>query len=246
MSKSDKAIFWDFDGTLAHARHIWSKSMFAALTSCCPGHMIPYEAIRECTHALYPWSKPENDYRDCVGDRWWPFMYSQISAAYCRLGVCGEIADKAARMVRGMVLDVKKHSLYPDTLYILRFCANHGYKNYVLSNNYPELETLVLQLGLLEHFDGIFVSALIGYDKPCAEIFEYALERAGYPRVCCMVGDNPLADIAGAKACGIPAALVHSSGECGADFYAATLSDLTRLFCHDSQLSYGSTHVAPP
>ena len=63
------------------------------------------------------------------------------------------------------------------------------------------------------YFEEYFLSANIGYEKPRAEIFQYALEKTGNPEVCYMVGDNPISDVKGAQAVGMKTILVHKKAE---------------------------------
>ena len=82
----------------------------------------------------------------------------------------------------------------------------------ILSNHVPELPALVAALGLDDLVESIFTSAVIGYDKPHPEAFRHALRASGDPASRWMVGDNPVADVAGAEALGIPAVLIRTAG----------------------------------
>jgi FMN phosphatase YigB (HAD superfamily) len=55
----------------------------------------------------------------------------------------------------------------------------------------------------------IFASAVTGWEKPNPRFFRHALQAVGNPSRVWMVGDNPIADVAGAEAVGIPALLVR-------------------------------------
>ena len=85
---------------------------------------------------------------------------------------------------------------------VLQTLKDRGYKHYLISNNYPELDVLMGQLGLSEYFEAQIISGKIGFDKPRREIFEYALRQAGNPESFYMIGDNLKDDIHGSKACG--------------------------------------------
>jgi putative hydrolase of the HAD superfamily len=76
----------------------------------------------------------------------------------------------------------------------------------------PELPALVGALGLEDLIDGVYTSAAIGYDKPHPEAFRHALRESGDPARRWMVGDNPVADVKGAQALGIPALLIRTAG----------------------------------
>jgi putative hydrolase of the HAD superfamily len=105
--------------------------------------------------------------------------------------------------------------VFDDTRAGLAATAAAGWRNVVLSNHIPELETLVTQLGLADLVERVFSSACTGYEKPHPEAFGIAPRAEGNPRRRWMVGDNPLADVEGAEALGIPAILVRTSGSAG-------------------------------
>jgi putative hydrolase of the HAD superfamily len=57
----------------------------------------------------------------------------------------------------------------------------------------------------------VLISGDLGVAKPAAAIFRQALARVGVaPAEALMIGDQPLADVAGARAVGIPAVLVRT------------------------------------
>jgi len=60
-----------------------------------------------------------------------------------------------------------------------------------------------------EDVERIFNSAQTGYEKPHPEAFRGVLDALGGAEKIWMVGDNGDADVAGAKAAGIPAVLVR-------------------------------------
>jgi putative hydrolase of the HAD superfamily len=85
----------------------------------------------------------------------------------------------------------------------------------MFSNHVPELSALASALDLAGQFDRILTSALLGYEKPNPRAFELALDACGHPGEVWMVGDSPIADVAGAEALGIPAILVRSGTSLG-------------------------------
>ncbi len=80
----------------------------------------------------------------------------------------------------------------------------------IVSNHVPELPALVSQLGLANHVDAVLTSAEHGYEKPHPGAFRIALRAAGAPTSVWMVGDNPIADIAGAAQVGVPGVLTRT------------------------------------
>ncbi|MGI6095844.1 MAG: HAD family hydrolase [Lachnospiraceae bacterium] len=219
-----KAIFWDFDGTLVYSEHMWSNCMYRILKRYWPDTPLRIEDLRSTGIVLYTWDEPEKDNRKLVGDAWWAYTEERFWQAYRLAGVPQEIALRASQDMRSEILKVENYRLYQDACDTLSACREKGYENYLLSNNYPELEVIVKELGLMPYFDGLVISAVVGYDKPREEFFRIGLEMAGYPSVCYMVGDNLRADIAGGNQMSMTTILVHRK-ETGQENYC--FSDLS-------------------
>jgi putative hydrolase of the HAD superfamily len=64
-------------------------------------------------------------------------------------------------------------------------------------------------MGIDRHFAGVYTSALIGYEKPRKEIYQFVLDRISDRSNVWMVGDNEVADAFGAENAGIRAVLVR-------------------------------------
>lgn len=225
----NKAIFWDFDGTLVVSRTLWSRSVWEALREQVEDTGVTVDDIRPLLRTCYPWDVPERDFSSVTGDLWWEYMTRCFIGAYEQLGVSPADAAAAGRQVRQRILRTENYTLYPDAAAVLQDALDAGYRNYVLSNNYPELDAVIRELGIAGYFSGIFVSARIGYDKPRREIFEYALKTAGYPGKRLMVGDNPRADIEGARPFGMTTILVHNAEDSAADYTFENLSEIVRV-----------------
>jgi putative hydrolase of the HAD superfamily len=222
----NKALFWDFDGTLAYCKRGWTKSMADTLEFF--GYTFDYQDVKAHMSAGFTWHGPEKDYTNVIGDKWWDFIFRYLNKLYVKLNITGDF-DELNNHLRDIFLSPDNYVLYDDTEPTLKKCRQAGFKNFILSNNYPELYEIVKALGLGGYFDGCVVSANIGFEKPRKEIFEYALKAAGYPDSCYMIGDNPDADVKGAKAAGIPAILVHTPGPGGADFSFKNLTGVAEL-----------------
>ena len=110
-----------------------------------------------------------------------------------------------------MYVDARYWTVFDDTRPALQRLRDHGYRNVIVSNHVPELGDLVVRLGLGDLIDDVLTSAVTGYEKPHPGMFEMALELVGHPDRVWMVGDNPVADVAGAEAVGIPAVLVRGA-----------------------------------
>lgn len=121
---------------------------------------------------------------------------------------------------------------YPESEGLLEELRSMGLKLYVVSNWDVLLESVLADLGWKGYFDGIVVSAVVGAEKPDGGIFEEALRISGdlarRDRVV-HVGNDPVADIEGASACGIDTVHVVRNGEASAPGATYTLPDLRGL-----------------
>ena len=224
-----KVICWDFDGTLVHSEHLWSGSVFHALNETVAEHNILFTDIRRCMATGFTWHTPYEDYSKMTGEKWWDFMNAHIYKSYISLGIAPNLAREATDKVRGIIKKKQNYNFYPDTIAALEIARAKGYKNVLLSNNYPDLLEVLDALDLTKHFDHLIISALVGYDKPRAEIFEIA--KGLYPNAdFLMVGDNPYADIEGGKAAGMKTALVHKGNNDKADFCFDDLLSIFNVF----------------
>ena len=98
--------------------------------------------------------------------------------------------------------------VYPEELIpmLMRFRAL-GYRLAVITNGGVEIQQRKIDvMGIGELFDHIAISEAEGVTKPDPEIFRRTLERLGEAATSAVhVGDNPRADIAGAKDAGLRA-----------------------------------------
>ena len=223
----NKVLFWDFDGTLVHSNSLWSNSVFSVLRRSMPECPVSFDEIRYHMKEGFTWHTPESDFRHLTDDRWWDFMTNRFSHIYQQFGIPRSEADRIARLVKPEILRTENYTLYDDAVPILETCVKRGYRNVIVSNNYPELQEVMAGLDLSRYFEDFIISGKVGYDKPRKEIFVIALQRTGYPDHCFMIGENPFADVYGANQAGIGSILVHSRpDDCvvpamnGVEFYA--------------------------
>ncbi|MGH2807078.1 MAG: HAD family hydrolase [Actinomycetota bacterium] len=208
---SDKVVFWDFDGTLAHREGYWSGTVYRVLSELEPDHGIEHDELRKGFRDTFPWHAPNDPHPHLSDpDEWWARIDSTMHAALVSAGLSEGAATRIVAASRAPLVDPASWEVFPDAAPALRRVREAGWANYVLSNHAPELPEIVTGTGLGEHIDGAVTSATAGYEKPHPEIFRAALRHAGDPRDAWMVGDNPMADVAGAELVGIPAILVRT------------------------------------
>jgi putative hydrolase of the HAD superfamily len=204
-----RVVLWDFDGTLAFRDGMWRGCLVDALTEIAPGHCLVGADVAPGLHDGFPWHRPQTGHPDLnTPDAWWDALRPLFVKAYVGAGVDARLAALAATGVRAHYTDASRWTVFPDSVAALEELAAAGWLHVVVSNHVPELDGLLRHLGLGRYFAAVVNSSLVGWEKPHPRIFELALDRAGRPERVWMVGDNPVADVAGARTLGIPGILV--------------------------------------
>ena len=118
--------------------------------------------------------------------------------------------------VTDAMLAALRFEVYPEVPATLRALRAAGLRLVVVSNWDVSLPAVLADLGLAELLDGVITSGALGIPKPAPAIFRAALELAETPaRLALHVGDSPALDVAGARAAGIAAVLLHRPGAAG-------------------------------
>lgn len=222
-----KAIFWDFDGTLVHPNQSFFDSLKAALAE--NKYNISDDEIWAVLKDACTWYNFDITYPDKTGEQWWVSFFEKFEPLFEKYQISSLNRENIKTRFRAQILGFDHYVLYDDAKSVLEACIRKGYKNYIISNNYPELADAIHHFGLEKYFTECFVSANIGYEKPRKEIFQIALEKAGYPEVCYMIGDNPVADVLGGKAAGMKTILVHHEDRHEEDHNCKVLAEILQL-----------------
>jgi putative hydrolase of the HAD superfamily len=205
------AILWDFDGTLATRPGLWSACVVEVLDEHMPGHGVTQQQVAGFLNSGFPWHDWEKVHDNlCNPQDWWEPVLALIADAMIGVGVGPDAAASLAPRFRESFVDPARWHVFPDSLEALRLSGSAGWRNVIVSNHVPELPDLVTDLGLAGHLHAVVNSAEHGYEKPRPEAFRLALDAAGDPATAWMVGDNPIADIAGAAQAGIPGVLTRA------------------------------------
>lgn len=225
----NKVLFWDFDGTLVYSESLWTGSVYNALLNHIEDTDITIEDIRPYMRTGFTWHSYNSDHTSFIERAWWEQLEKHFCYIFTTFGIDEKTAENISKDVRDIILDVSKYNLYEDTILALQGALDKGYCSYIISNNYPELDQTLEKLNLDKYFKDYIISGKIGYDKPRKEIFDAALKISGKPDKCFMIGDNPIADIIGAKNMGIPAILVHRDAISNADYKFDNLKDILNV-----------------
>ncbi|MBI1923670.1 HAD family hydrolase [Candidatus Poribacteria bacterium] len=210
MSRANRVILWDFDGTLVYQVGAWPGTLVEVLDEHEPNHGITLHQIRPFLRDGFPWHRPSVPHPELsTPAAWWKALNPLFVRAYEGVGIMSHRAMALARLVREHYLDVTRFRLFEDTRDTLIKLDSSGWKHTILSNHVPELAQIVEGIGLGDLISHVVNSAVIGFEKPHPEAFQIALRTSGDPTRVWMVGDNPEADALGAEAVGIPAILVR-------------------------------------
>jgi len=147
------------------------------------------------------------------GHRWHQHMYRRLLALAETPGDSDLLDEAAAVILREHRLSNAWRRVGAGVRASLTRLRAAGLKLAVVSNSEGTIEQMLIEIELRDVFDAVVDSAVVGITKPDPRIFRIALDRlAVSPAEAIMVGDSPSADIAGAHAAGIRAALLDPHG----------------------------------
>ncbi len=139
---------------------------------------------------------------------WWSAVVQQTLGAGSAPGFSACFAELYAHYARARAWRV-----FPEVVDALRALRARGLRLAVVSNFDHRLEALLAGLGLAPFLDGVVLSARAGVAKPAPAIFRMALAGLGVPPVAALhCGDGVAADVEGARAAGLRAALLDRTG----------------------------------
>lgn len=82
-----------------------------------------------------------------------------------------EKVDKRSKLLFNELWCKGDRALYPETIEVLEYFKNKGYKIGVISDTSPSLQYSIEQLGIAKYFDCFIASSLVGAGKPNPIIF---------------------------------------------------------------------------
>lgn len=122
---------------------------------------------------------------------------------------------------------------YKDTYEVLEALRQH-YKLVLLTNGtIVGQRKKINQMNFKNHFDELYVSEEIGYQKPDTRTFQHVIEQTGFlASEIAYVGDHIINDMMGSKQAGMTSILVSvrtPKDLSNVDFWVSNLSELKRL-----------------
>lgn len=212
MSDMRRHLLWDFDGTLAHREGMWSGALCDAIGRHCPNSGITPEHVRPYLSTGFPWHTPDVEHCHLSsGPVWWSELIPVFVKALSHLGLSESSHKLIAEAVRDEYLRIDSWRPASDAIEVLKLLRAEGWGHVIISNHVPELQTIVAGLGLGPYFERVYSSAQLGVEKPNPAFLHRVLTSLGNPISAWVIGDSVRADIAAARAAGLPSILVGSS-----------------------------------
>ncbi|MFQ5892046.1 MAG: TIGR02253 family HAD-type hydrolase [Candidatus Methanofastidiosia archaeon] len=115
---------------------------------------------------------------------------------------------------------------FKDTIPTLIHLREVGLKLAIITNGRPEKQwEKILRLSLQHFFDYVFISELVGFEKPDSRIYEFALKEMGIEPENALMIDDKAKDLKGALELGMKSVLIGKSSQ-DVDFEIKKLSDI--------------------
>jgi putative hydrolase of the HAD superfamily len=224
-------LIWDFDGTLATRKGLWSQTLADVARESCAGAQFSPEDFAPHLQTGFFWHDAATAHTHIKSaDDWWTEMAPVLCGAMQRtVGSSYEAARRLLPQIRDAYLDVRRWHVFADVEPCLRAVAAQGWCNVMLTNHVPELAQILEGLGLAAHFAAVCNSADTGYEKPHPSAFTCMRAMLTKPETVWMIGDNYHVDIVGAGAASIPAVLVRKQHP-DAEFFYRGLDSLPSFF----------------
>ena len=170
-----KAIFFDRDGTLTYyvqEKINWRDRLIEEWSG--KPFELPYDKMimlfnKAKENKLYKY-KNLNDEKEFF-QRYYKYLLLEE-------GVTEKVEERAKLLFDELWCNGDR-ALYSETIEVLEYFKNKGYKIGVISDTSPSLQYSLEQLGIAKYFDSFIASSLVGAGKPSPIIFNAALDSVG-------------------------------------------------------------------
>ncbi|MGN8550997.1 UNVERIFIED_CONTAM: HAD family hydrolase [Microbacterium sp. SLM126] len=223
-----RAVCFDLDGTLLRDDHV-DDVVRAAADEAASRLGLGARFVDDAVHALhaYWFGVGESPLLSTVPTDGLPVdVWRAVLTAH---GIAEPDAAAAAYR-RQIQLEARAARLYDESLEVLVAARRRGLRTAVITNGPSELQRGKLATVGLDGFDAVIVSGEIGRRKPEPEIFALALAALRVDAgEAVHVGDNQIADVAGARAAGLTAVWINRNGAAAASAPHHIVTDLREL-----------------
>jgi len=201
-------ILWDFSGTLANCGPIM-PSVFDEFAGSLGSS--EREEAWLVWQASFPWIQHTNPHAKLFGNQlYYDYLAASFNNAVCRFGTARNLSGEE---LRGAMLARLRYVLADGARTALEYVSDSGHTNHLASNHVPDLPDFLSRLKLRDFFQHMFISGIVGYEKPCSE-FWLTIENTinMEPAQLVMIGDDWFRDIEPSSARGFHAVWI-ASGE---------------------------------
>lgn len=216
-------IFFDRDGTLTMNDPTWEKLKKDKIEEW---SQKPYNEtyeffikhftkVKQGGFPFYPYKNVEQELQ--FFRQWYISVFEDI-------GIVDEIEERADYLTKHIWY--MKKQLYPETIYVLEYFKNKGFKMGVISDCPPSLEMTLKNVGIHHYFSSFSASSLVGAGKPNPVIFNDALNKQGCLAEECIFVDDTKIESDGAREQGFTSFYLDRTGECTEKWTIHSLNDL--------------------
>ena len=202
-----QAVLFDFDDTLHSRVEAWRAFSLSFVRELFPE--LPEDRCRQRAHELWELGGRGHGYGDDFRDIPYQVLFGELKNRW-------QLPQSVEQLIEHCHPLFALHTaVFADAADTLRRLRATGYKVGIITNGRSFLQNRKLAVsGLLPLLDCAVVAGDEGVSKPNAELFIRTAYRLGVPpQDCVYVGDNPVADIAGATAAGMRAVYIDRTGE---------------------------------
>ncbi len=170
-----KAIFFDRDGTLTYyvqEKINWRDRLIEEWSGK------PFELPYDKMIMLFNKAKENRAYKYKNLSDEKEFFQRYYKYLLIEEGVTEKVEERAKLLFDELWCNGDR-ALYSETIEVLEYFKNKGFKIGVISDTSPSLQYSLEQLGIAKYFDCFIASSLVGVGKPNPIIFNAALDSVG-------------------------------------------------------------------
>ena len=220
-----KAIFFDRDNTLTYYNQekvAWQDRMVSEWSG--KPLELPYEKmmklVGQAAEGRTPWYKTVDDERE--------FFRRYYKYLLLGEGVTKQVEERAEMLFREIWCN-NDRLLFPETVEVLEYFREHGYRMGVISDTSPSLEYTLQQLGIAKYFSSFTASSLVGAGKPSPIIYQAALSSLGVTAEESIYVDDYAPEADGARVLGFTSFLIDRKGKADGEWTITNLKELIRF-----------------
>lgn len=204
-----KAIFFDRDGTITQNDPEWENLRKNKIEEWSGKQfddsydffMRIYHKVMSGGFSFAPYKTVEQEMQ--FFNQWFIYLFNEI-------GITEKIQERADFLTEH--LWYLKKQLFPETIEVLEYFKDRGYKMGVISDSPPSLELTLVNCGIHHYFSSFTASSLVGAGKPDPIIFKAALNAQGVCAKESIYVDDYIIEADGAREQGFTSFLIDRAG----------------------------------